>query len=174
MTIAYADSLNREQFTSNLSQNTSLFSQKKFEKSIDFAKSNWQIGSQQDVKIPTEKQLIKISIRLRDIARYLGTDLPIISVINDDFQNEKIKGRIIEFKNQEGNWTPITVGHILNMVSQEIQILKESGKQPLFDFLIKEEASNRYQPILGIPLNYYCQKLLDYVEIRPGKKYNLL
>ena len=120
-----------------------------------------------------EKKLIKASIRLRDIARYLGTDFPLTVVILDR-KTEKIKGRITKFKNNKGNWVSTTVGHVLNMVSQEIQILEESDNQKLVNFLIKNESINQYHPISDMPLDYYCQQLLNYVEIRYGKKYNLL
>jgi Na+/phosphate symporter len=169
--VVYAELLYKESISTQLAQNQTLIFSKKIEKSVDFIDFNQQVYLHEFSKKLLEKKLIKASIHLRDIARYLGTDFPLTVVILDR-KTEKIKGRITEFKNNKGNWVSTTVGHVLNMVSQEIQILEESDNQKLVNFLIKNESIN--QPIINMPLDYYCQQLLNYVEIRYGKKYNLL
>ncbi len=113
--------------------------------------------------IPTENDLIKASIYFRDIARYLGADLPITLSITDP-QTEEVKYRITDFREVNGNWITISTGYALKIVTQEMQILKESRKQPLIDLLIRDELTQNYRPILQISLIRYCYELLNYVK----------
>ncbi|MEQ9486968.1 hypothetical protein [Coleofasciculus sp. F4-SAH-05] len=122
--------------------------------------------------IPTANQLIKLSKRLRDAARYLGSTwpviLPIISPLNGEMQ--QTNGNyphltITDIREPGGNWVSMTAGQTLKLVTQELEILKKSGDQPLVDFLVKDEVSGKYHPLTGVPLNRYCYELLKNLKL---------
>ncbi|MGK7876000.1 MAG: hypothetical protein AB4426_22690 [Xenococcaceae cyanobacterium] len=123
--------------------------------------------------ILTETQLLRLSIRLRDIARYLGSSWPVIVPIpeahtrnvNTDFEGRSLR-EITDFRTTSGNWITLTTGHALRMVTQELQILENSEPQPLIDFLVRDKVTETYRPLLDVPLDRYCYELFQKVKLR--------
>lgn len=120
---------------------------------------------------PTKNQLLRLSIRLRDIARYLGPTWPIVVAIpdantenNGTESDSHAKRKITDFRTIDGNWITLTSGHALRMVAQELEILKTSSKQPSVDFLVNDEVTDSYRPLLSVPLVQYCSAILKLFE----------
>ncbi|MGK7905214.1 MAG: hypothetical protein AB4352_28155 [Hormoscilla sp.] len=112
----------------------------------------------------TEKQLIQVSIRLRDIARFLGASWSIIIPLEDETEelprkNDENLFLITDLRNASGEWITMSAGHALNLVSQELEILDSSSEEPLIDFLVVKEVSGKSYRLLGIPLSRYCYEL---------------
>ena len=114
-------------------------------------------------KLPTKRELMQTSIRLRDIGRFLGTKWPIVVPLVEDSQ-ERSSLRITDWRKPDSQWTSITAGHALNLVSQELEILNNFEEQPLITFLVKENNSNSYRPLLDMPLSSYCNLLFQAIE----------
>ncbi len=122
-------------------------------------------------KLPTATQLMDLSIRLRDIARFLGSNWRIIVPISDSTvavsqtdADKQSRFQITDFRKPDGQWTSITAGHALNLVTQELEILNTSREQPLINFRVEDKTSGDYLPLLNVPLSYYCYKLLEIFE----------
>lgn len=113
---------------------------------------------------PTEKQLLRLSIHLRDLARYLGSGWPVIIPVYNP-QIGEVQYQITDFRKPDGNWNTMTAGQALKLVTKELQILKKSEEKPLIDILIRDQFTNRYQPIIGVPLIRYCYELLNVIKI---------
>ncbi|MEG4271997.1 MULTISPECIES: hypothetical protein [unclassified Microcoleus] len=121
---------------------------------------------------PTQNQLLRLSIRLRDIARYLGPTWPIVVAIpdaktenNGTESDSHAKRKITDFRTIDGNWITLTSGHALRMVARELEILKTSSKQPSVDFLVNDEVTDSYRPLLNVPLVQYCSAILKLFEL---------
>ncbi|MDY6803993.1 MAG: hypothetical protein SXA11_09330 [Cyanobacteriota bacterium] len=118
-------------------------------------------------EILTEEQLLKLSKRLRDIARYLGSKWPInfpvlqSGEIKDD-ESEQVF-LITDLQQKDGISTPITAGQALILVTQEIQVLKTSDEEPLINLVAKDEGSETYRLIVDVPLSRYCYELLENI-----------
>lgn len=106
----------------------------------------------------TEDRLIKLSVRLRELARYLGTNLPIVARLDSEGQ---VICKITDMIDSEGNWLSMTLGQVIKLVSQELELLKTSEPEPLIDLLVKDEISGKYRPLLDVSLSRYCYELLQ-------------
>ncbi|WP_341735350.1 hypothetical protein [Microcoleus sp. CAWBG640] len=122
--------------------------------------------------LPTQNQLIRLSIRLRDIARYLGPTWPIVVAIpdantenNGTESDSHARRKITDFRTIDGNWITLTSGHALRMVARELEILKTSSKQPSVDLLVNDEVTDSYRPLLSVPLVQYCSAILKLFEL---------
>jgi len=119
----------------------------------------------------TKKQLLKMSVRLRDIARYLGTGWPtgltISSSLNSlqefDTNIEKKLGQVTDIRDEKGDWVSLSVGQSLKLITEELEVLKKDEPQPLFDFLVRYNDSREdvYYEMSKIPLDCYCLKLAE-------------
>jgi len=122
--------------------------------------------------LPTADQLLKLSIRLRDAARYLGSKWPVVLPITAS-ENREIQEvneeppllTITDIKESPGNWVTMSAGQTLKLVTQELQLLPTSGEEPLIDFLVRDELSGNYHPLMGIPLSRYCYELLKTIKL---------
>ncbi|MCC3528023.1 MULTISPECIES: hypothetical protein [unclassified Microcoleus] len=107
--------------------------------------------------ILNEKELRYLSIRLRNLARYLsgswGMSVTIPGTNNEQFL------QLTDFREPGGSWKRLTAGHTLSLVMQEWKTMRTDGKQPLIDLLVKDDASDTYRPIVGVPLASYCYQL---------------
>lgn len=128
----------------------------------------WHIAPE---NTPTDKQLIQLSVRLRDIARYLGVNWPVfIPLSNSQMKNTqtdangRLKRLITGFRESDGVWTTLTAGQTLKLITKELQILKNLEAQPLIDFLVRDGDSDREHPINGVPLVRYCYEVLKIVK----------
>ncbi|NEQ65225.1 MAG: hypothetical protein F6K21_06955 [Symploca sp. SIO2D2] len=122
--------------------------------------------------LPTADQLLKLSIRLRDASRYLGSKWPVVLPIaaseNREIQEaneEQPLLTITDIKESPGNWVTMSAGQTLKLVTQELQLLPTSGEEPLIDFLVRDELSGNYHPLIGIPLSRYCYELLKTIKL---------
>lgn len=116
----------------------------------------------------TEHQLLKLSIRLRDIARYLGSNWPVkISITNQ--QTGDIQYRITKFRESGKNWNDLTVGINLNLVTQEVQRLKTSEEELFIDLLLNDDKDSSFHVITGIPLSRYCYELFKAIILNQSK-----
>ena len=117
-------------------------------------------------EMPTEEQLLKLSERLRDIARYLGSTWPVVipierlAVASNDEVDGKSPWKIAEFRSSRDTWRTIAVGQVLGWIAQELQILESSQEQPLVDFRLSDEGSDRYRLLMDVPLSRYCYEIL--------------
>lgn len=139
------------------------------EKWLNLEKLKFNYLQQAQTTNITEEKLLKLSKRLRDIARYLGSKWPIIvsvelSEITQDHNSEKIF-TITDILQIDGTVNSITVGQALKLVTEELEILKNSKKQPLIDFLIKDENSGTYKILNRVSLKFYCEQLLTELNI---------
>jgi len=121
---------------------------------------------------PTKYQLFRLTVRLRDIARYLGTSWPVVFPIPEPRienletkNNESSRWRITDFRDTEGHWISMSSGHALRMVAQELERLNNSGEQPLVDFLVTDEVTGTARPLLTVPLVRYYSGLLKLFEL---------
>lgn len=118
-------------------------------------------------EILTEKQLLKLSKRLRDLARYLGSKWPInfpllqSGEIQDDESEQVLL--ITDLQQTDDTSTPITAGQALKLVTQEIQVLKTSDEEPVINLVAKDERSETYILIVDVPLSRYCYELLQNI-----------
>ncbi len=113
----------------------------------------------------TKEKLIKLSVRLRDIARSLGSMWSIVISISANQQiNPSIYG-ITDLKKFDGTWTSMTAGYALSLATLEIETLESSKGQPLVDFLVKDDLNDIYRPLLQVPLDSYCRLLLNLFKI---------
>ncbi|MDJ0575664.1 MAG: hypothetical protein QNJ65_10920 [Xenococcaceae cyanobacterium MO_234.B1] len=106
---------------------------------------------------PNKKQLLALSIRLRDVARYLGTKWSVTIPLTEQL-------RITDLRGADGKWVSLTAGQTLGLVTQELQVLETSGEQPLIKFLVKDNTTGVYHPLSNVPLSRYCYELLENVE----------
>lgn len=113
-------------------------------------------------KIYLQNQLIRSSVYLRDIARYLGSNWPIF-ISFADAKTGKIKYQITDFQESKSDWKILTAGQTLKLMTQELQVLNNSQTQPLIDFLVKDSLTNDYRIMSRVPLSSYCNFLLDYI-----------
>lgn len=118
------------------------------------------------VKTLDERQLIKTSSHLRDIARNLSSYSPVnISItIGDVEQNVQQVYKITDIKKPNGKWNALTVGEALRLLTQEIEVLNKKQVQPVVDVLVKDEANQIYRPLIGISLNYLSSKIADALD----------
>lgn len=125
-----------------------------------------EVGLEYWQRIPehklTEKQLLKLSIRLRDIARYLGSNWPVKIPITNQ-QTGDIQYRITNFRQSGKNLNDLTAGRNLNLVTQELQRLKTSEEELLIGLLLKDEKNSSFHLITDIPLSRYCYELFKAI-----------
>jgi hypothetical protein len=136
---------------------------------VELGLENWQ---KTPANAPNKYQLFRLNIRLRDIGRYLGTGWPVIVPIpehkieNSETENYESKGwKITDFRDTDGQWISMSSGHALRMAAQELEILNNSGEQPLVDFLVTDEASQNYRQLLGVSLAQYCSELVNLFKL---------
>jgi hypothetical protein len=149
-----------------------LSSSRKVEAPINLKELGIEYWHQIPDKMPTEKQLLQLSVKLRNIARDLSSSwlvkLPIYNNQTgeiDEHKNEHPRFEITDFKKTDNTWTTMTVGYALKLVAQELDVLKQSGEQPLLDFLVRDEITNRYRPLINIPLARYCYELVKLFSV---------
>jgi hypothetical protein len=164
--LVYAETLDKP-LSSNSFQVQDLSSIRKVGATITLEELGLEDWNQTPKSTPTKFQLLRLSIRLRDIARYLGPTWPIVVAIPDaNTENNGIESdshaqrKITDFRTIDGNWITLTSGHALRMVAQELEILKTSSKQPSVDFLVNDEVTDSYRPLLSVPLVHYCSAIL--------------
>lgn len=124
-----------------------------------------------DRKLISKEQLLQISLRLRDVARYLGTGWPTRLTISDslnslqefDRTTEKKLRQVTDIRDNKGDWVSLSVGQSLKLITEELEVLKKDEPQPLFDFLVRYNNSGEdvYYEISNIPLDCYCLKLAE-------------
>lgn len=112
------------------------------------------------IPTPTREQLLKLSIHLRDTARYLGASLPVTVTL---YESPGKSWRFTDIKDSNG-WTTLTVGQALKLVTQELEVLKAREIQPVVALLLKDEQADRYLPV-RVPLNFYCYKLSELTKL---------
>ncbi|NTW21273.1 MAG: hypothetical protein HGA42_17545 [Nostocales cyanobacterium W4_Combined_metabat2_030] len=125
-----------------------------------------ELGLESWSAVPTkntlnENQLKKMTIKLRNIARYLSGSW-VIPITITPSNNELLQ--ITDFRETGGNWKHLTAGHTLSLVMQEWKTRRTGGKQPLIDLLVKDEVSETYRPIFGVPLASYCSQLFHQLN----------
>jgi len=117
-------------------------------------------------EMPTEEQLLQLSERLRDIARYLGSTWPVVipieglAVASNDEADGETPWKIAEFRSSGDTWRTIAVGQVLGWIAQELKILQSAQEQPLVDFRLSDEGSDRYRLLTDVPLSRYCYEIL--------------
>lgn len=116
--------------------------------------------STEPIHTPTQEQLLKLSIHLRDTARYLGAGLPVTVTL---YEPPSKSWRFTDIKDSNG-WTTLTVGQALKLVTQELRVLKARETQPVIALLLKDELADRYLPV-SVPLNLYCYKLSESIKL---------
>ncbi len=173
--LVYAETLDKP-LSSNSFQVQDLSSIRKVGEPITLAElglENWQKPPE---NAPTKYQLFRLTVKLRDIARYLGTSWPVVVPIpqpkieNLQTENNDSKGwRITDFKDNDGHWISMSSGHALRMVAQALETLNNSEEQPLVDFLVTDEASHIYRPLLGVSLARYCSELLNLFNLSSNR-----
>ncbi|NHC35967.1 hypothetical protein [Scytonema millei] len=112
------------------------------------------------IPTPTQEQLLKLSIHLRDAARYLGASLPVTVTLYEPLSKS---WRFTDIKDSNG-WTTLTVGQALKLVTQELEVIKARETQPVIALLLKDELAERYLPV-RLPLNLYCYKLSESIKL---------
>ncbi|MCC3436921.1 hypothetical protein [Microcoleus sp. PH2017_05_CCC_O_A] len=119
----------------------------------------WQIIPEYKL---TENQLFQLSIRLRDIARYLGSNWPVKITITNQ-QTRYIQYRITNFRESGKDWNDLTSGINLNLVTQELQKQKTLEEELIIDLLLKDEKNSSSHLITNIPLSRYCYELFKAI-----------
>lgn len=115
-------------------------------------------------QVPSTKKLIKLSVYLRDFARNLSPNLP---VKNPIITTSQINYRITDIKLPNGTWNTLNVGHTLKLITQQMEIISNSQPQPKIQVLLKSDFSSIYQPLIDLPLNQFCNLLLENFEFSP-------
>jgi len=169
--LVYAETLDKP-LSSNSFQVQDLSSIIKIGEPIALEELGLEDWNQTPKSIPTQNQLIRLSIRLRDIARYLGPTWPIVVAIpdantenNGTESDSHARRKITDFRTVDGTWITLTSGHALRMVARELEILKTSSKQPSVDLLVNDEVTDSYRPLLNVPLVQYCSAILKLFEL---------
>jgi hypothetical protein len=132
---------------------------------LDRITTSWHSARQQNFL--TEDRLQKLSVRLRDIARYLGSSSPVtVKIIkyasgsgekSSDSQADLI---ISDIRDERGKWVSLSVGQALKLVSKQRSIIHNHDSQKTQDFLSFDRQVNVYHPLLEFPLDRYCAALL--------------
>jgi len=139
----------------------------------------WQASDFQEIQaqiVPEkmEMQLIQASIDLRHVARELGTGWPIHLSLATLQLRQDTEGQgdshqshieITDVKDARGDWRAMTVGNVIQLISREIDALRDSAAQPTNDFLVAN--NDQYQSLLNFPLDIYSFILLQ--ELRQTK-----
>ncbi|WP_353933360.1 hypothetical protein WJM97_23030 (plasmid) [Okeanomitos corallinicola TIOX110] len=112
-------------------------------------------------QVPSLKKLTKLSIYLRDFARNLSPNLPVKNTMITTSQRNYT---ITDIKLPNGTWNTLNVGHTLKLITQEMEIINNSQPQPKIQVLIKSDLDSIYQPLIDLPLNQFCNLLLENFE----------
>jgi hypothetical protein len=131
---------------------------------------NFKLAVHSSEQSPLYSRLLKLSQRLREIARGLGTSRPVIVPVvavplNPSQGVQEVSYRITDFRTSEGQWRSLTVGYALAFVTQELDRLNGASTEVVsLDFLAQEVDADLYHPLLDVSLSWYCQKLLTLLE----------
>ena len=106
---------------------------------------------------PNKKQLLAVSKRLRDVARYLGSKWSVTIPLTEQL-------RITDLRGENGKWVSLTAGQTLGLVTKELRVLETFAEQPLIEFLVKDRTTGAYHTLSNVPLSRYCYELLENVE----------
>ncbi len=116
------------------------------------------IDWQTNVYIIPEQDLSNLSVRLRNLARYLGSNWPVIVTLPNEQD-------ITDFKDIDGEWRTITTGQALHFVTQQWYHQKQhsSNSYPdnFIDILVRESGTNIYHPVRDVSLSAFCYQLLQ-------------
>lgn len=133
--------------------------------------SSWYNDVQKNLL--TDAQLQKLNIRIRNIARYLGSSSPAIVIIENysvDTTNSYLKYipnlAITDIRDDRGKWVSLSVGQALKLVSQERHIVNNNYLQQSKDFLVFDRSNNIYHPLIGLTLDRYCYALFHQMSTK--------
>lgn len=126
----------------------------KIEESLDLKRLDFEYWQGDPEFTLNKKQLLALSKRLRDVARYLGAKWSLSIPLTEELI-------ITDLRDTDGKWVSLTAGQTLRLVTQELQILETSGEQPLIQFLVMDRAKDVYHPLSNVPLSRYCYELLE-------------
>lgn len=129
----------------------------KIEEPLDLEKWNLEYWQDNPEFALNKKQLLALSKRLRDVARYLGAKWSVSIPLTEQL-------RITDLTGEDGKWVSLTAGQALGLVTQELKVLDTSGEQPVIQFLVKDNTKNVYHPLSNVPLSRYCYELLENVK----------
>jgi hypothetical protein len=132
--------------------------------------SSWHNDVQKNLL--TDAQLQKLNIRIRNIARYLGSSSPAIVTIEDysvETNGNYLKSipnfTITDIRDDRGKWVSLSVGQALRLVSQERHIVNNNYLQQSKDFLAFDRSNNIYHPLIGLTLDRYCHALFHQISM---------
>ncbi len=129
----------------------------KIEEPLDLEKWNLEYWQDNPEFAPNKKQLLALSNRLRDVARYLGARWSVSIPLTEQLT-------ITDLRGADGKWVSLTAGQALGLVTQELQALETSEEQPLIEFLVMDNTTGIYYPLSNVPLSRYCYELLENVK----------
>jgi hypothetical protein len=112
-------------------------------------------------QVPSQQQILNLSIYLRNFARNLSPNLPVKSPI---IKTPTIIYQITDIKLSDDTWNTLTIGHALRLITQEIEIMRNSQAQPRIQVLLKNNFSSIYHPLIDLPLNQFCNLLLTEIK----------
>ncbi len=115
--------------------------------------------SENRTAFPNREELMQMSKRLRDMARFLSPKWPLIINLK-----ENQPWLVTDFKISNDDWIPLTIGYGLNLVSQELSVLEQSLPDPSIDLLLRLENSQQEQQFLEISLAQFCAYLQQFLE----------
>ena len=115
----------------------------------------------------TNNDLRQISQRMRDLARFLSPKWPLTLEINSQEQTLLIT----DFKSADVNWTPLTVGYGLVLVSQERARIEGQTDELFVDVRATDRDFDKTWQIDNIPLADFCYLLEQ--NIGQGRKKSL-
>ena len=115
---------------------------------------------------PSIDSLIAVSVKLRDIARYLGVSSSATINLADDPSlapgtscDNRARLTITDVQDGRGEWVSLGVGQSLKLVSRMIHSADSS--QETQDFLAFDCQTSIYHPLIKFPLSRYCYALFE-------------
>ena len=127
------------------------------EEALDLKKFNHEYWQDNPEFALNKKQLLALSKRLRDVARYLGAKWSVSIPLTEQLT-------ITDLRGADEKWVSLTAGQALGLVTQELQVLETSEEQPLIEFLVMDNTTGIYYPLSNVPLSRYCYELLENVK----------
>ena len=139
-------------------------------KDISINEMGWQSWEEitSDIEI-NQKDLLWISVHLRDISRSLGSSWSaVVSIPNlASEQNSSLNAfyELTDLLKNNGKWISASAGYALKLVTQELVTIESATDQPLIDFLVRDDNTQSYRPLRKVPLDSYCKLLLHSLKI---------
>ncbi|MFO7031709.1 hypothetical protein B9T07_17435 [Limnospira fusiformis CCALA 023] len=150
-----------------------MYIQEKIYNLIDFKSSNISLIDIKKYSKVSKKELLKLSSVFRDIARALGSGFSTKDIFYDKYSEISMTNNEIinilysasHIKDSQGDWVSLTVGQSLKLITQQLNYLENLESKKTIDLLIKNDTNNHDQQILNVPLDYYCQSILQKLKL---------